>query len=240
MVNEKGIDLRTKKVHTQYSTIICIIKQQYATMTKDAKTETENGKGKGKGRGGTSAWGPPLWDTIHFIALGYNGNHPEAYVSFYNSLSNTIPCKKCAAHYTQELEERPVEKYMDDLFEWTVLMHNSVNKKLGKKTWTVKKAREHYSARVFRPSSSVEENSKDDGGALDDPTMGFSDAGGSNHGVNNDDDGRESFEQNNATHDRMTKRRRNFAIILAVVMIVLIIASALAVWTSYFAKKTRR
>jgi hypothetical protein len=41
----------------------------------------------------------------------------------------------------------PIEGYMDSgklLFEWTVTLHNVVNRELGKREWTVEEAFEHY------------------------------------------------------------------------------------------------
>lgn len=84
-------------------------------------------------------WGQYLWKSIHFIALGYPDNPSEqelqAYKYFYSNLWQVIPCLKCANNYKRHLEELPIDDFLTskkDLFEWTVNLHNIVNKELGK------------------------------------------------------------------------------------------------------------
>ncbi len=84
-------------------------------------------------------WGRHLWKTIHYIALGYPENPPEyiknAYKEFYINLWRFIPCYKCSKNYKEHLRELNIEYYLDSkekLFEWTVLLHNIVNRSLGK------------------------------------------------------------------------------------------------------------
>ena len=100
-------------------------------------------------------WGPNLWRSIHYIALGYPGNRaadPEtraAYIAFYRNLWYVIPCLKCAVNYKRHIDAEmpPIEGFMDSgksLFEWTVALHNVVNRELGKREWTVEEAIEHY------------------------------------------------------------------------------------------------
>jgi hypothetical protein len=46
-----------------------------------------------------------------------------------------------------DAEMPPIEGFMDSgkaLFEWTVALHNLVNRELGKREWTVEEALEHY------------------------------------------------------------------------------------------------
>lgn len=173
--------------------------------------------------GGTSAWGPPLWASIHFIALGYDRSHPEAYVSFYRSLIGTIPCKKCSSHYEQELKNDPVEDNLHDIFAWTVRLHNSVNKRLGKETWSVERARKYYSDKVFGSPT----KSKMGIHAEEDKT-----------GTEYDSDQRQLFEQSNTTQEesdesmrvqRARKRRRSVILViiaLAITAVLLLTAAA--------------
>lgn len=99
----------------------------------------------------TSAWGPPLWISIHNVALGFpdapTQNERDTYKQFYTLLGNVIPCKKCANNYTEHLKEINIDHFLfnkQDLFQWTVLLHNIVNKSLGKKEWGFKEAWDHY------------------------------------------------------------------------------------------------
>lgn len=100
---------------------------------------------------GTATWGRHLWYSIHYIALGYPASPSkataEAYKSFFTSLHHVIPCKKCASHYMDHLQELPIDGYLTDtssLFEWTVLLHNIVNRQLGKPEMSVANAYSYY------------------------------------------------------------------------------------------------
>lgn len=94
-------------------------------------------------------WGPQLWNCFHVVALGY----PETpswqtkyeYRRFYTNFCNILPCPKCSVNYKRHLNELPIEPFLESrvlLFEWTVKVHNIVNKELGKKELTVQEARE--------------------------------------------------------------------------------------------------
>ena len=126
--------------------------------------------------GATDAWGPPMWKTIHFVALGYENKFPTpsdviAYETFFHTLADVIPCHVCAGHYREELEDLPLKPYLESgptLFEWTVHLHNRVNERLGKPKWSVRKAYNHYTHLINSPtykdgdSSTSEEKEEDD------------------------------------------------------------------------------
>lgn len=87
-----------------------------------------------------SLWGPHLWRAIHYIALGFPEN-PEPlvqtqYKDFYLNFWKFIPCLKCSLNYKRHLQEiAAIDDYLyspRDLFMWTWMMHNIVNKELGK------------------------------------------------------------------------------------------------------------
>jgi hypothetical protein len=86
-----------------------------------------------------TVWGPFFWYTIHIAALGYpnepNYAEKKAAKEFYESFSHIIPCPVCKEHYAKYLAENPLTPHLDtrkDLFEWTVRIHNLVNKSLNK------------------------------------------------------------------------------------------------------------
>lgn len=92
-------------------------------------------------------WGKYLWKSIHLIALGYpevpNDVDKNVYSNYYTSLWKILPCFKCSINYKRHLIELPIESYLDSkksLFEWTVKLHNIVNKELGKPEFTVAEA----------------------------------------------------------------------------------------------------
>lgn len=97
---------------------------------------------------GTKVWGPPLWKSLHFIALGYPSNPcPEQkarYKQFFTDLHHVIPCSICATNYQKHLAEVNIDEYLDNsakLFEWTVKIHNIVNKQNGASMWTTENAK---------------------------------------------------------------------------------------------------
>jgi hypothetical protein len=84
-------------------------------------------------------WGPFFWHTIHIAALGYPSKptyaHKKAAKEFYESLAIMIPCPVCREHFSQHIALFPISPHLDsreDLFNWTVVFHNAVNKTLGK------------------------------------------------------------------------------------------------------------
>jgi hypothetical protein len=80
-----------------------------------------------------------VWRALHYIALGYprspSAQDKANYRRFYTSLSDVLPCRSCANNYSRHLEEVKIDPHLDSplsLFDWTVDMHNVVNKSLGK------------------------------------------------------------------------------------------------------------
>jgi hypothetical protein len=94
-------------------------------------------------------WGPSLWRAVHFVALGYPTEPTDqdvaAYRSFFKNLHAVVPCEYCSANYRRHLDELPMEPFLFEgrLFEWTVQLHNIVDKELGKAKadWTVEEAK---------------------------------------------------------------------------------------------------
>ena len=86
-----------------------------------------------------TVWGPCFWHTMHIIALSYPANpsyaHKRAAKEFFEGLSHLIPCPKCREHYQTHLQKYPISPHLDrrdDIFRWTVNVHNEVNKSLGR------------------------------------------------------------------------------------------------------------
>ena len=94
-------------------------------------------------------WGPVIWNFIHTISIiDFLDN--EMYVNevkkYLQSVFNILPCKHCCDTYkiwidkldTIDTNERMV------LFKWSVDLHNEVNQKLNKETWSYEQAVEHW------------------------------------------------------------------------------------------------
>lgn len=98
-----------------------------------------------------TVWGPIFWHTIHITALGYPQKpsyaQKRAAKEFYEALAQLIPCPVCREHYQQHLQIAPISPHLDrrdDLFRWTVELHNRVNETLGKPRVTEAEAVRFY------------------------------------------------------------------------------------------------
>jgi len=76
---------------------------------------------------------------MHIVALGYPSEptyaQKKAAKEFYESFAFLIPCPVCREHYETHLQKNPLTPHLDrrdDLFRWTVNVHNEVNALLGK------------------------------------------------------------------------------------------------------------
>lgn len=101
-------------------------------------------------------WGKHLWFSIHFIAQDYpkTPTHDEmlTYKDFFENLWKVIPCYKCGVNYKRHLQELPIDDHLgsrEDLFAWTVELHNIVNRELGKPIMTLDEAKKKYSDPEF-------------------------------------------------------------------------------------------
>lgn len=100
----------------------------------------------------TDVWGKHLWYSIHLIALAYPENptneEKRHYQAFFENLHEVLPCYKCSINYLKHLNEIPITTKVlsntDNLFRWTVDIHNLVNVELGKKQWKYVEAIEYY------------------------------------------------------------------------------------------------
>jgi len=91
----------------------------------------------------SNVWGPPIWQSISFIALGYPKQpsyaEKKAAKEYFESLPFLLPCPICKEHLKIHLKKYPITPHLDrreDLFKWTVMLHNEVNKSLNKPTMT--------------------------------------------------------------------------------------------------------
>jgi hypothetical protein len=87
-------------------------------------------------------WGKHYWYVIHLTALAYpdtpSMEDVATYKLFYENFGAILPCKKCRANYKRHLQELPLAKSMGsrrELFDWTVQLHNIVNRETGKADW---------------------------------------------------------------------------------------------------------
>ena len=96
----------------------------------------------------STLWQPLTWNIFHIIALNYNEIYRDQYISFFEAFKVIIPCSICKNHYNNNLNnsnlsiENNINK--DRIFNWTIDLHNSVNKMNHKKIWSYDEARNYY------------------------------------------------------------------------------------------------
>lgn len=98
-----------------------------------------------------SYWGPYFWKVIHITAMNYpsvpTSEDKEIYRKFYILLGDILPCSKCSKNYKRHLTTIPIEYFLknnEELFKWTIHLHNIVNKELGKPQWSLEYAEAYY------------------------------------------------------------------------------------------------
>ncbi len=100
-----------------------------------------------------TTWQPVTWILFHTLALNYNEEYKDKYVTFFNTLRTIIPCRICRNHFCENIGkpgltiDENINK--DKIFNWTVDLHNCVNKMNRKKIWSYDEARNHYTKNNF-------------------------------------------------------------------------------------------
>jgi hypothetical protein len=98
-------------------------------------------------------WQRITWHILHTISLHYNDTYRNEYIIFFDCLKTIIPCRICRNHYIQNInkENMQIEDNInsDRIFNWTIDLHNSVNKMHHKKLWNYNESRNYYQEHNF-------------------------------------------------------------------------------------------
>ena len=88
-----------------------------------------------------------LWKELHTRALNFKGADDTVYLNqFKNRIPRTTTGCKCKEHYIIWMKNNPPKFGKNgEYFAWSVALHNEVNKRLGKPTYSVEEARKFYS-----------------------------------------------------------------------------------------------
>lgn len=106
-----------------------------------------------------SAWGPSYWTSLHIMSYFYPAKasniQRDRMVQRILAISNELPCVECQQHssayiqkYFKQLPD--ICSGRDKLFAFFVDFHNQVNKRYGKKVYTVEEAKKLYSGKFQR------------------------------------------------------------------------------------------
>lgn len=82
-------------------------------------------------------WGKEAWHFLHTICYNYPDNPTETdkkdYTDFIDAFQRVLPCPYCAEHFKELLISMPPKlDNQTELFNWSVDIHNEVNKSNGK------------------------------------------------------------------------------------------------------------
>lgn len=92
-----------------------------------------------------------MWTMIHLICLRapkeIDVNIRNSYYMFFSMMPYVLPCDKCREHWLEHIQKYPLENALstqEDLFRWSVNMHNIVNQSLGKPEMPYEEALRHW------------------------------------------------------------------------------------------------
>jgi len=82
-------------------------------------------------------WGSSYWRMIHSSAVVYKPTpeNAKAFKAMMWSLTKLLPCDVCKINLTKKLTIFPPDQYLgsnEDLFLWTYIIHDLVNKHVSK------------------------------------------------------------------------------------------------------------
>ena len=86
-------------------------------------------------------WGPKTWEIMHIFSYNYPNNpdltQKQNAFNFFSSIGWMLPCQYCQSHCIQYVRENPPSiNSRNELINWVLQFHNTVNTRLGKNTWT--------------------------------------------------------------------------------------------------------
>jgi len=100
----------------------------------------------------TALWGPSLWTALHTAAqFADTTHHSGVWYQVIVAMRTVLPCPVCSAHYNAWISAHPVSIFpsgaplQQALTTWLLALHNDVNVRNGKATWTLEQVAATYS-----------------------------------------------------------------------------------------------
>jgi len=123
------------------TTIILGLKIHYTNGNDKDDNKDENVK--------TKNWGSQMWTMMHTYSYLYPDNPTEnnknEAIHFYDSIEDFIKCGMCKENAKEFSKNNKVNvDTKDELIEWVLKFHNTVNKELGKEVWTREQLDKEY------------------------------------------------------------------------------------------------
>ena len=103
---------------------------------------------------GLYRWAPPTWIFFHCFANKINKtffeNNRRQCLQILKTICGALPCQDCTRHATsfiRGINENNI-KTKEDLIQMLFVFHNSVNKRIGKKTASVELLKQYNTYRI--------------------------------------------------------------------------------------------
>ena len=108
-------------------------------------------------------WGSHCWIFIHILTIAYPENPTDSdkksYRTYFDALSDVLPCKKCRLHMKSHLRKMPLSDDVlssrKNLIRWGIDFHNIVNYYTGKKMLSYSDALNEISNNTRKKSSII-------------------------------------------------------------------------------------
>lgn len=94
-------------------------------MTSQPSKATSHVTAKGR-----DFFGPPMWATLHCVAVTYTPDKAQAFIDLLNSYVALLPCAFCSKNLKDKIKAHPPEPYLKsnhDLFFYTYILHDLAN-----------------------------------------------------------------------------------------------------------------
>ncbi len=95
----------------------------------------------------TARWGPLLWRALHTAANTLDLDAP-AWRRIIHELQMALPCPDCMKHYRTWVSSHPLADDVSAVAMWWEALHNAVNGRLGRATWTREQVAEAFGDRA--------------------------------------------------------------------------------------------
>ena len=107
-------------------------------------------------------WGPCAWNTLHSFCHtsphSLRREEMDDMERFLLLFAKQLPCPSCRRHFTSYLQENLTEEVLagrKSLVRFMNEAHNTVNRRLGKREWSLQKHYKAYDERGRSPNSIV-------------------------------------------------------------------------------------
>lgn len=90
-----------------------------------------------KRKRGKDFWGPPVWTTIHILALGITAETGKYYGELLYVLTKILPCDYCKINLMKKLQTYPPESYIKspkNAFLYSYMIHDLANQHITQHT----------------------------------------------------------------------------------------------------------